>query len=278
MELRLLTTDAERRNFTRRLVEARETHGAGFKETEQSLVGEVHLTFGRLYGLFDDTCSTPDEMLAGFIMHNLATFGQSYPKPDLSHLPPKEVFEIGELWAVVAGAARAVRHGCAILTGLLKAKAVLVYPIFKPWNLTSAYKEFTAVGDPIQWPYAETLDGGKILVQAMLLEGAALTQRVHEASSPGFYSRDHDQRIFFENPFPMAAIAAQRARRNLVETPEISIPLQPTLVQPAPLQTAIPSGLVYPTGYEHNGYDHSEYDRHRNYSGAIQAETAVTGI
>ena len=278
MELRLLTTEAERRAFTRRLSEARETHGAGFKETEQSLVGEVHLTFGRLYGLFDDRSSTPDDMLAGFIMHNLATFGQSYPKPDLTHLAPKEVFEIGELWAVVAGAARAVRHGCAILTGLLKAKAVLVYPIFKPWNLTAAYKEFTAVGDPIQWPYAETLDGSKIFVQAMLLEGAALTRRVHEASSPGFQTRDHHQRIFFENPFPMAAIAAKRAKRNLVETPEISIPLQPTPLQPPALQTVMSEGLVYPNGYERNGYDHSEFNRSNNYGRAIQGEGAVSGI
>ena len=138
MELRLLKTDAERRAFTDHLAGARATHGAGFTETPQSLVGEVHLTFGRLYCLFDESGPTPHEMLAGFVMHNLATFSQSYPKPDLSHLPPNEVFEIGELWAAVAGAARAVRHGCAILTDLLQARAVLVYPIFKPWNLTGA--------------------------------------------------------------------------------------------------------------------------------------------
>ena len=149
MELRLLTTDWERRAFAQRLLEARATHGAGFKETQQSVVGEVHLAFGRLYALFDETGPAPNEMLAGFVMHNLATFGQSYPKPDLSHLPPREVIEIGELWSVVAGAARSVRHGCAILTGLLQVRAVLVYPICRPWNLTGAYKEFAAVGEPM---------------------------------------------------------------------------------------------------------------------------------
>src|SRR3990172_12762130 len=97
MELRLLSTEAERRAFAHRLVEARETRGAGFKESAQSLIGEVHLAFGRLYGLFDEDGPDPDEMLAGFVMHNLATFSQSYPRPDLTHLPPRAGFECGEL-------------------------------------------------------------------------------------------------------------------------------------------------------------------------------------
>jgi len=257
MELRLLTTEAERRTFTRRLLEARETHGAGFRETEQSLVGEVHLTFGRLYALYDEHGPEPEQMLAGFVMHSLATFGQSYPKPDLSHLPPQQVFEIGELWAVVAGAARAVRHGCAILTGLLRAKAVLVYPILKPWNLTSAYKEFSAVGEPIQWPYAETLDGGKILVQAMLLEGAALARRVHDAWSLGYRAVDDNQSVFFNNPFPMAPLAARRAARSIpMQTPRIEIPEIP-----------LPAGLSYADGYTRNAYGRS-----------TQVESAVGGI
>jgi hypothetical protein len=229
MELRLLTTDAERRAFTHRLVEARATHGAGFSETPESLVGEVHLTFGRLYALFDESGPAPNEMLAGFVMHNLATFGQSYPKPDLSHFPPKEVFEIGELWAVVAGAARAVRHGCAILTGLLQARAVLVYPIFKPWNLTGAYKEFTAVGEPIEWPYIQALDGRKILVQPMLLEGAALNQRVRDAWAAGFRTYDHHQRLMFDNPFPLAARVAKRLKINVPELAHLQIPMPPVL-------------------------------------------------
>ncbi len=229
MELRLLTTDAERRTFTNRLVEARATHGAGFTETPQSVVGEVHLTFGRLYALFDENGPTPNEMLAGFVMHNLATFGQSYPKPDLSHLPPNEVVEIGELWAIVAGAARAVRHGCAILTGLLQTRAVLVYPIFKPWNLTGAYKEFTAVGEPIHWPYIQALDGGKIMVQPMLLEGAALNQRVRDAWAAGFRTYDHHQRLMFDNPFPLAPRVAKRLKSNMPELAHLQIPMPPGL-------------------------------------------------
>lgn len=229
MELRLLTTDAERRAFTNRLVEARATHGAGFTETPQSLVGEVHLTFGRLYGLYDDSGPAGNEMLAGFVLHNLATFSQSYPKPDLSHLPPNEVVEIGELWSVVAGAARTVRHACAILTGLLQVRAILAYPIFKPWNLTGAYKEFTAVGEPIQWPYIQTLEGGKILVQAMLLEGAALSKRVGDAWAMGFRTYNQHQRILFDNPFAISSRAAQRIRSKAAELAHVQIPMPPGL-------------------------------------------------
>ncbi|HTY55405.1 MAG TPA: hypothetical protein VMB26_09405, partial [Candidatus Binataceae bacterium] len=217
---------------------------------------------------------------AGFVMHNLATFGQSYPKPDLTHLPPKEVVEIGELWAVVAGAARAIRHGCAILTGLLKAKAVLVYPIFKPWNLTAAYKEFSVAGDPIQWPYAETLDGGKILVQPMLLEGAALKQRVQEASAVGFDARSNAQYLRFANPFPMGHLAARRARDIAASIPNIQTHIT---------EAAMPPELIYAEHSARNaggrktyvlnpselndraktGYDRSGYGQ------TIEAESAV---
>jgi len=235
MELRLLTTDAERRAFTHRLAEARATHGAGFTETPESLVGEVHLTFGRLYALFDENSPASNEMLAGFAMHNLATFGQSYPKPDLSHLPPNEVVEVGELWSVVAGAARSARHACFILVGLHQMRAILAYPIFRPWNLTGPYKEFTAVGEPIPWPYIQTLEGGHILVRAMILEGAALKKRVADAWAMGFRTYDHHQRLLFDNPFPIASSrAARRVRSDAAELAHVQIPM--------------PQGLGYSNG------------------------------
>ena len=51
-------------------------------------------------------------MLAGFAIHGLDMFGQSYPKPDLTHLPPHAVFEVGELWSCSPGAGIAARWGC----------------------------------------------------------------------------------------------------------------------------------------------------------------------
>ena len=114
MELRLLKTDLERRAFARRLSEVRAMRGAGFSETQRSVIGEVHVAFGNLYGLYDERGSG-HEMIGGFAMHDLAMFSQSYPKPDLTHLPPEKVFECGEFWAVAAGAGRLLRHAGAIV-------------------------------------------------------------------------------------------------------------------------------------------------------------------
>src|SRR5438876_2612643 len=160
MELRQVSMESERRLFANDLMQTRIVKGAGFSETKRSMVGEVHLAFGRLYALYDEHGPAPDEMLAGFVLHDLGTFPQSYSKPDLTQFAPDFTFECGELWAKAAGAARLVRQAAWILVGQLHAEAVLVYPIFKPWNLTVAYKGgFTTVGDPIAWPYARTLDG-----------------------------------------------------------------------------------------------------------------------
>jgi len=147
MELRQLTTPTERQHFARRLTEVRMMKGAGFSETQRSVVGEVHLAYGKLYGLFDENLAG-GEMIGGFAMHDLAMFSQSYPKPDLTHLPPESVFECGELWAVAAGAGRLIRHGGAIIANELGARALLVYPILKPWNLSHGYPGFERIGEP----------------------------------------------------------------------------------------------------------------------------------
>ena len=212
MELRLLTTDAERRTFARRLNEVRIMRGAGFSETRRSVIGEVHLAFGNLYGLYDDRELVP-EMIGGFAMHDLAMFSQSYAKPDLTHLPPEAVFECGELWAMAAGAGRLLRYAGAILGGLLKAQALLVYPIFKPWNLSGGYKYFVRMGEPIEWPYARTLDGGKIYVQALVLEGDALAAAVAEAGQYGFEMLDGGTRLRFNTPFAISGKRIDERRR-----------------------------------------------------------------
>lgn len=206
MELRQLSTDSERRLFAHSLVQTRMLKGAGFSETKRSMVGEVHLAFGRLYALYDEQGPAPDEMLAGFVLHDLGTFPQSYPKPDLSRFTPEYTFECGELWAKAAGSARLVRQAAWILVGQLRAEAVLVYPIFKPWNLTLAYRGgFESVCDPIEWPYARTLDGGKILVQAMVSEGENLGRSIAEAGQFGFHADEGAARITFNSPHHICA-------------------------------------------------------------------------
>ncbi|HVA81793.1 MAG TPA: hypothetical protein VNF29_12780 [Candidatus Binataceae bacterium] len=214
MELRLLTTEAERRAFAGRLSEVRMMRGAGFSETRRSVIGEVHLAFGNLYGLFDERSATPELMLGGFAMHDLGMFSQSYSKPDLTHLPPESVFECGELWAMAAGAGRLLRHAGAILSGVLEAQALLVYPILKPWNLSGAYKGFARIGEPIEWPYARTLEGGRIYVQAMVGEGAVLAHSIREASEYGYEVLEGGRRLRFDPPFSICTKQLEGRRRD----------------------------------------------------------------
>jgi hypothetical protein len=217
MELRLLKTESERRAFARRLSEVRAMRGAGFGETERSVIGEVHVAFGKLYGLFDERGPAPGEIIGGFAMHDLAMFSQSYPKPDLTHLPPEQVFECGELWAVAAGAGRLLRHAGAIIADTLQARAMLVYPIFKPWNLSGSYKNFTRAGDPIEWPYARTLDGGRIYVQPMVSEGEALATGIAEAKRFGYELLEGEKGLRFEAPFAISSKKiATRGRTRIV--------------------------------------------------------------
>ena len=224
MVARRISTGAERQLFARNLVETRRTKGAGFSETQSSKVGEVHLAFGRLYGIYDDQAGNPAEMIAGFVMHDLASFPQSYPKPDLTHLPPNRVFECGELWARVAGGADVARQAIWLLLGLAKAEAMVAYPIFKPWNLTLAYREhFTRVGEPIEWPYACATDGSKIFVQAIISTGEELRALVAEAAQHGFEASSDLDWVCFNTRHCIFRRGRERRRVGLV-VPERVVP------------------------------------------------------
>ena len=104
MELRLMKSETERRIFGQRMDEARARHGVGFKETSRSALGRVHMAFGELYALFEKENEPIERAMSGFAMHDLETFPQSYPKPDLTHYPAWSVIECGELWSFSKGA------------------------------------------------------------------------------------------------------------------------------------------------------------------------------
>ena len=218
MQLRILKTQAERREFGNRMIRARAGKGLGFTETPRSVIGEVHLSYGEVCALYDEQGSNPEEMLAGFIIHDLATFPQSYPRPDLTYLPAESVYECGELWALAPGAARLVRHAGFILAGLRRARAILVYPMFKPRDLTSFYKTFSRVGAPICWPFMKTLDGGEVWGQAMVLEGLALEMTVNIATAISFESFD-GATLQFRNPFPVVPKLGQKAPLRAPQIP-----------------------------------------------------------
>jgi hypothetical protein len=216
VEIRLLISRGERRRFATGLAKARASVGSGFMETRRSCIGQVHLQFGELYGLFDEARDT-DRMLAGFATHALDMFGQSYPKPDLTHLPPQAVFEVGELWSCSPGAGVAARWGCGILAGLRHARALLIYPIIDPWDLTDAYPGFEKIGAPIPWPFAQTIDGGSVRVQPMVAQGTGLEVIISMVSRGGFEATGDHRVIRFPDPLRTAMdirAAMRRARRR----------------------------------------------------------------
>ncbi|MBV8454379.1 MAG: hypothetical protein JOZ29_19205 [Deltaproteobacteria bacterium] len=210
MELRLLETDAERNTYRAGMLEARAAKGGKFRETTRSRVSEIQLTFARLYGVYDE--ADPDHLLGGFSIHCLNEFSQSFPIPNLGHLPPSGVYEAGQLWALSHEAALAMRKGSMILLGLLQARALLIYPIIIPRDISLFYKVFRRVGPPFELPFAETLTGDKVYMQAMLLEGDDLRQQVDYASRDGFETRQGHSLLKFAAPAMGVSKLLERSR------------------------------------------------------------------
>jgi hypothetical protein len=180
MQLRQLIDQHERQLFAESLAKARRSNGGGFREAPHSCLGKAHLAFGRLFALYDNRDDQLEKMLGGFIMHDLATLPQSFPRPDLNHLPADSVFEGSELWSLSTGVGRIAGMAAAAVAGLLQAKALLVYPIVKPFDRSLRYTrfDFVRVGDPVLNPFVQTNDGGEIWLQPMVLEGEALERYV----------------------------------------------------------------------------------------------------
>jgi hypothetical protein len=178
MELRLLTAESDRKIFANRVEQVRARHGSGFKERPRSRLAEIHLRYGNMYALFENDGDPAEGMVAGLMMHDLEMFPQTCPRPDLTHIPPRQVLEISELWSRAVGAGSLARAGAAIMAGLLDARAILAYLGVKPFDGTPFYRGvgFVNVGEPIEYPYLETLSGGPILAQPMIMEGEALAK------------------------------------------------------------------------------------------------------
>jgi len=219
MELRQLTSDNERRLFAKCLAEARATRGLGFKETVRSQLGSAHLAFGNLYALYAREGDSPERMLAGFILHDLGALPQSYPKPDVNRFPSHSVLEGGELWSLSPGMGRVARNVGAAVAGLLQAKAILLYSILKPIDLTPTYAKlgFVNACEPVKWPYAETLDGGEIWVQPLILEGAHLEAYVRAGFEYLFHGPGDRRALRFNVDFPARpesnAVGAENAAK-----------------------------------------------------------------
>jgi hypothetical protein len=236
MELRQLTTENERRIFAECLTKARATRNSGFKECARSHLGRAHLAFGNLYALYECEMDPAERMLAGFVLHDLGTLPQSYPKPDVSHLPPHSVLEGGELWSLSPGAGRIARYVGAAVAGMLQAKAILLYSLLRPIDLTASYSQlgFVNACESVKWPYVETLDGGEVWIQPLILEGARLEAYV---------------RAGFEYLFRVSG-----ERRVLKLNVDLPVRPESTAVQVENAAKAPSFAAAPETGNQHNGH------------------------
>jgi hypothetical protein len=201
MELRLLTNDNDRKIFAARTEQIRAKHGIGFKERTRSRLARIHLTFGNLYALFENDGDPAEKMIAGLVMHDLEMFPQTCPRPDLSHLPPRSVLEVSELWSRAIGAGALARAGAAILAGLLDARAILAYLGVRPFDGTPFYRAtgFVNAGEPVEYPYLETLKGESIWAQPMILEGESLSKLTRVFSQLIIETNDDHSILRFRN-------------------------------------------------------------------------------
>jgi hypothetical protein len=185
MEMRLLTSERERNVFAQRLADARAQFGASFRDVGRSQARNmVRLAAADIYGLFEAECDHVERMIAGVALHDLAIFPQSCQQPDLSRYAPESVLECSDHWSLSRGAGMHAWRGIAVQVVRRNPCAVLVYLALGRSDHGGFYSAmgFVNAGAPIVYPYLAGPDQGRLWVQPMILEGAALarlTSNVH---------------------------------------------------------------------------------------------------
>jgi hypothetical protein len=199
----------EGREFAERLVRARAGKGLGFSETPQSVLGEIHLNYGEVCGLYNEDGPEPDEMLAGFVIHasdfsaKLPSAGP-HPFARRGRLRMRRAVGFGP-WSRAPRAARRIHPG-----GLAKSESHPGVPFVQAARSQRVLQNFRArrAANPVA--LFETLDGDEVWVQAMVLEGLALEMTVNIATAVSLESFD-GRTLKFRNPFPMVP----RIRRRI---------------------------------------------------------------
>ncbi len=223
MQLRLLTTNVERSVFLARLEQARARHGASFRENSQSrALNQRRLECSRLYGLFESDGAPPSAMLAGVAMHDLRSFPQSCPEPNLSHLPPETVAECSDHWSLSNGAGMVAWAGLAVPMRLLGITTVLAYLAASDDQCAHAgfYRlmGFQPLGPKVPHPFVETPEGDKLMVQPVVLQGDAF-DRAMKALSIACTDYSDDARIFdLKNVRSLMRLASVRQREYVSVT------------------------------------------------------------
>ncbi len=200
MELRLLTTGSERSVFISRLDQARANHGSSFRENSQfQSLNRQRLDCSRLYGLFQNETAPTDAMVAGIAMHDLRSFPQSCPEPDLSHLPAASVVECSDHWSLSNGAGLLIWAGLAVPMRLLGIQAVLAYLAASGDGCAHAgfydLMGFVPAGPVVRHPFVEDAQGLTLSVQPVILQGDAFANAM-KALSQACIEYSDDARVF----------------------------------------------------------------------------------
>jgi len=202
MEMRLLTTEGERRVFAQRLEDARAGHGAIFRDAgSRHARNLIRLSAADLYGLFETEGDDADRMTAGVALHDLAIYPQSCQQPDLSNYAPLSVLECSDHWSLSRGAGMHAWRGIAVQVVRRKPRAVLVYLAVGRSDHDGFYTAmgFVNAGVPVEYPYLEGPDQGRLWVQPKILEGEALAKLTANVRRLKIDTPDNYLTIRFDN-------------------------------------------------------------------------------
>lgn len=168
MKIKKIVSEQDRNDFKKNMDLSRaERKGGGFRETEKSRLGAMHLKFCELWALYDDE----DKMIAGAALHDLATLPASYFKPDFSDYPLDKVIEGSELWSLSSNAALMFQKGMMILLQKREIVCFYCYVPMTPVDLRPFYAGFEPLGEPFIWPWVVTNEGEYTWCQPLGVRG-----------------------------------------------------------------------------------------------------------
>lgn len=222
MELRRLLTPIEIEQFRTGLTYSRQKV-IRFKETEASRVGEIHLRFGMVYGLYETASSNQSadhKMLGGITLHSLADYGLTHPVSALDKLPAASVFEGSQLWSTCYEAALGLKVGFMILAALYGARALVAFPIISPRDTSALHRNFQRIGSPFEIPFVVTSAREKVWAQTMVLQGAALYKAMYSACVRGFTTRNAHTCVRLNSTSELAMMSKGAARKEAVVAEE----------------------------------------------------------
>lgn len=200
MEIRLLTTSFQRQVFVERLRQARDEQLTHFTDVTNGQVdNRTRLAASELYGLFADSSSPAENMLAGMAIHDLEMFPRTCPGPDLSHWPECAVFECSDHWSLAPGAGMKVWCGAAIQIARRNPRAVLAYLAVGMSDHCGFYRAmgFVPFGRPVQFTYLKSAAGFP-WVQPVILCDEALEKLVAASSQLPFETDDEFATLRFK--------------------------------------------------------------------------------